>query len=312
MEAGISVRILSGTGKGESLNKQMGKRIAAAIFLLLATSAWIALLLWGPWIVDGDRLRTLTPGAGAAVNGFRTAVAAIGVGAAALVGILFTYQNYQLSRSAQYTERFAKAIEMLADESEARQLGGIYALERIMKDSAYDRPAIVETLASFVRSKSPAPELPDGDSGYIEGRKSPVPEAARAAFDVLARRSVNHSDPVIDLQRCDLRMIEHEEANLNHVNLSESHLGQAFLPGAKMRDAYLMRTKLTDTYLEYSDLSRSKFPEAEIDGVRLSGAVLDGANFAIAHGMTEDAVSEVKSCEQTIFPWTDLSGISVE
>ncbi len=281
----------------------MLKKSATPLLLFTLFAVWVGLLIWGPWIVDGDRLKTLTPGAGAAVNGFRTAVAAIGVGTAALAGLYFTHHSHQLNRSAQYTERFAKAIEMLSDNSEARQLGGIYALERIMKDSPYDRPAIIETLASFVRSKSPAPNLDTGDDGYIEERKSPVPEPARAAFEVLARRSMDEKDPVINLERCDLRRIYCEDANLAGVNFSESHLGQSHFPRANMRDGYFMRTKLHHTWFSQADLSRAKFPEAEVANCMFEDTNLNDTNFAVAHGITEDTLSIAKTRNRAQLPW---------
>ncbi|MDX3429561.1 pentapeptide repeat-containing protein [Streptomyces sp. ME01-18a] len=286
-------------------NKALIAKVVVGICLLAVISTWIGLLIWGPWIVDGNRLDKLTPGAGAAVNGFRTAVAAIGVGAAALVGVYFTYQTHQLSRSAQYTDRFAKAIEMLADDREARQLGGIYALERVMKDSPYDRPAVIETLASFVRSESPSPVLPEGDDGFIAERMSPVPEAARVAFGVLARRTVQPNDPMINLERCDLRRLYLEDVNLDGVNFSESHLGQSHFPKAKMRGAYFMRTKLNNAHFDGADLSGSKFPEAQLAGASFSDAILDNANFSVSHGITEDTLGVSRSCRDTLFPWSD-------
>lgn len=100
------------------------KTLLVASIAILGT-IWIATLIWGPWVFDGSHLKSITPGTGAAVNGFRTAVAAIGIGAAALAGLYFTHQTHELSRSAQYAERFSKAVEMLADKEEARQLGGV-------------------------------------------------------------------------------------------------------------------------------------------------------------------------------------------
>ncbi|WP_275558822.1 pentapeptide repeat-containing protein [Streptomyces sp. 5-6(2022)] len=279
------------------------KKITLFLSFSILATAWVCLLIWGPWALDGDRLETLTPGGGAAVNGFRTAVAAIGVGAAALAGLYFTYHSHQLSRSTQYTDRFAKAIEMLAAESEARQLGGIYALERIMKDSEYDRPAIIETLAGFVRIKSPAPDLEDRNSGYIDDRKCPVPESARAAFEVLARRSTNKHDPVINLERCDLRLIYCEDANLEDANLAQSHLGQSHFPRANMRNAYFMGTQLQHTWLPEADLRNAKFPEAELSKCIFSDAILDGANLSVAHGLDAESLSMARSHDGAALPW---------
>jgi hypothetical protein len=56
------------------------------------------------------------------------------------------------------TDRYIKAIGLLASEKPDERLGGIYALERLMADSPRDQPTIVEVLAAFVRRTSHAPE----------------------------------------------------------------------------------------------------------------------------------------------------------
>ncbi|NED15803.1 pentapeptide repeat-containing protein [Streptomyces sp. SID9124] len=248
-------------------------------------------------------MKTISPGAGAAVNGFRTAVAAIGVGAAALAGLYFTHQTHQLSRSAQYTERFSKAMEMLADKEEARQLGGVYALERIMRDSPYDRPAIIETLAGFIRLTSPAPS--EDAQSFIESKKSPVPESARAAFYAIARRAVNPGDPEIDLSRCDLRLLHCKDANLVGVNFSRSDLRQSFFERGNLRESYFMGARLDHVWFSECDLTGSKFPEARIGNCMFDDSVLDEANFAVADDITEDSLTVMKSYAGAIFPWTD-------
>jgi hypothetical protein len=44
-------------------------------------------------------------------------------------------RNYALAREGQHTERFTRAVSQLADEKLDVRLGGIYALERIARDS---------------------------------------------------------------------------------------------------------------------------------------------------------------------------------
>jgi hypothetical protein len=279
------------------------KKITMIAVTAISGIIWIATLIWGPWVFDGHHLKSITPGAGAAVNGFRTAVAAIGVGAAALVGLYFTHQTHQLGKSAQYTERFSKAMEMLADKEEARQLGGVYALERIMRDSPYDRPTIIETLAAFIRLKSPAPT--DSSTGYIESKRSPVSEPARAAFHVLARRSPRPGDPSIDLSRCDLRLIHCENANLAGVSFARSNLQQSYFERANLREAYFMGTELGFAWFSDSDLTEASFPEAHVGNCMFNGAILDGANFSVAHDMTPEKLTVVKSHKGATFPWDD-------
>ncbi|MEU3576843.1 pentapeptide repeat-containing protein [Streptomyces globisporus] len=173
-----------------------------------------------------------------------------------------------------------------------------------MKDSPYDRPAVIETLASFVRNVSPAPENGSVGAGRLARTvESPVSNPARAAFEVICRRNTTKDDPKIDLRGCDLRGMYCEDANLAGVDFSNSHLGQSHFPRADMRNAHFMRTKLYDVWFTEADLSGSGFPEAEMAGCMFQNAVLDGANLCVARGITEDSLQIAKSYEGAEFPW---------
>ena len=53
-------------------------------------------------------------------------------------------------REGQITDRFTRAVEQLGSDKLEVRLGGIFALERIAKDSEPDRWAITDTLVAFV------------------------------------------------------------------------------------------------------------------------------------------------------------------
>src|SRR5262249_10539170 len=81
-----------------------------------------------------------------------------------LVGLYFTAQTPRTSQEtlqvnqetlrttqeSQITDRFTKAITQLGDNNLAVRLGGIYALERIAKDSEEDHWTVMEVLTTFV------------------------------------------------------------------------------------------------------------------------------------------------------------------
>lgn len=92
---------------------------------------------------------------------YGTLIQALG-GAFFVVTAYFTYRNVKATEAnvraaeeKQVTERFSKAIELLGSERLEVRLGGIYALERIAKDSPKDHWTIMEVLTSFVQEKSP-------------------------------------------------------------------------------------------------------------------------------------------------------------
>jgi hypothetical protein len=84
----------------------------------------------------------------------RQTMAQILGGTAFLVGLYFTSQTLHVSQEGQLTDRFTKAIDQLGKENLAVRLGGIYALERIARDSESDHWAVMEVLTAFVREQT--------------------------------------------------------------------------------------------------------------------------------------------------------------
>jgi hypothetical protein len=92
-------------------------------------------------------------------------------GAALLLGLFYTAQTVRTAQrtlqvnqetlrttqEGQITERFTRAIEHLGDKRLTVRLGGIYALERIARDSRKDHRQILEVLTAYVRDNAPWP-----------------------------------------------------------------------------------------------------------------------------------------------------------
>jgi hypothetical protein len=105
-------------------------------------------------------------------SGFRQTLVQLVGGVALLGGLYFTAQTLRTSQETlrvnqktlettqqgQITERFTKAIEQLGDKERLMvRLGGIYALERIARDSESDHWAVMEVLTAFVREQGLIP-----------------------------------------------------------------------------------------------------------------------------------------------------------
>src|SRR3954447_12289204 len=116
------------------------------------------LLKWAPqWLaVKGLRGKDKAEEVGRT----RTAVLATLAGLIALTGALFTGLSYRLNRAGQITERFTRAIDQLGNAELDVRLGGIYALERIARDSKDDHPQVVEVLTAYAREHAPWPPRP--------------------------------------------------------------------------------------------------------------------------------------------------------
>lgn len=276
-------------------------RFAAAVFLLIAGFLW---LLWkGPWFLDSAHLNNqTTPGVASVVTGFRTAIVAVGAGIVAGTGLVLSHRTLQhtrandrvqseltrgtleitgrtlahaqvrdreqaeLTREGQVTDRFTKAIGQLASERDVERLGGVYALERIMRDSEKDHPTVVEVLAAFVRYHAPAGMAPDTSTN----RPRPV-EAVQAALTVLARRPKRHEPFNIDLRGTDLRHADLNTGNLANAQLSESDLRNANLTSANLKNANLARSDLRGAVLRDSAMEGAITFQASLSGTYLAG-----------------------------------------
>ena len=82
-------------------------------------------------------------------------------GVAVLTGLIFAWQqlgqtsdNLRVSQEGQITDRFSRAVDQLGSDDLTVRLGGIYALERIARDSPRDYGPVMEVLTAFVRQES--------------------------------------------------------------------------------------------------------------------------------------------------------------
>jgi hypothetical protein len=162
---------------------------ALALLVILACVFFIPLWLL-QWELGGQTRTLAAADRATAINDIRTTLLQ-GIGGVLLVlGAFFTYRQLQTSRDqlavaeqGQVTERFTRAIDQLSKERTIDQrIGGIYALDRIMRDSPKDHSAVVEVLAAFVRERAAMPPSAVTDS------PDAAPEDVEAALTVLGHR----------------------------------------------------------------------------------------------------------------------------
>jgi uncharacterized protein YjbI with pentapeptide repeats len=260
-----------------------------------------------PWFVDGSSVERLK-----AQNEVRTTLLQGLAGIVLGLGAYFTYRQLHTAREQQITERYTRAIDQLGQDQLDVRLGGIYALERIARDSPADRNTIGEVLTSFVRSHAPwPPRLPHQ---YVASAPiDQVPELQVRAADVQASLTVlsrggfappeREGDPWLDLTAVDLRRIylrdahlakarlylahleaaslvyaHLEEANLEDAHLEEARLASAHLEKASLHSAHLERAWLYSAHLEKAVLSNAHLEEASLADAHLEEAVLDGVH----------------------------------
>ncbi|MBC8281093.1 MAG: pentapeptide repeat-containing protein [Chloroflexi bacterium] len=235
-------------------------------------------------------------------NDLRETWAAITVGFVILLGVIAAFwrasateRNVRILQESQITERFTRAIEQLGSANTAICLGGIYALERIAKDSPEnDHRQIVEILTAYVRDNARWTE-PIGVVERDWKLTNPPTTVIQAILTVLRRRNiaVEESNTSLDfsytdLRRADISGLSASGANFYEVhfegaNLNDAHLPDAFLKGANLNDAYLVNAmlkeaKLEDSYLLNAMLNDSNLERASLLGAHLKWANLDQAN----------------------------------
>ncbi|MEV8589369.1 pentapeptide repeat-containing protein [Streptomyces sp. NPDC051180] len=233
-------------------------------------------------------------------------------GLAAVAALLFTWlqvgqtgKELRIIEEGQITTRFNTAVVNLGSDSVDVRLGGIYALERIMKDSPPDQGSVVSVLSAYMRRHSPvrpggAPSDPSVDAvaamNVLVRRR---PEHDQGLSVVLsgvnlrgwapaqpiaagARRVVHLREAV--LSGADPRDTEFLDADLRGAELDHADLSGADMTFTNLAEASLERARLRDTAFNGSDLTDVRFcldsgQCAELTGTDLSGADLSGASF---------------------------------
>jgi hypothetical protein len=135
-----------------------------------------------------------------------------------------TARTLHINREGQITERFTRAIDQLGQSDDHKldvRLGGIYALERIARDSKSDRGLIIEVLTAFLREHARwiIPDSQEATSDTSGG--NPVPPRTRADFQAVA--TVLGRNNWAQRHRFDLRKVDLSEAGLTGANLERAN-----------------------------------------------------------------------------------------
>jgi uncharacterized protein YjbI with pentapeptide repeats len=216
-----------------------------------------------------------------AINDTRTGLVAAVIAVGAAGGLGYTARTYRLSQQGQFTDRYAKAIEQLGNRDSVEvRLGGIYALERLMRDSKDDQPTIVEVLAAYVREKA----------------RAPVPTSLGPATDVQAALTVLGRRTPVDDE--------------THIDLEGAHLENAQLPGARLEGVTLAGARLELAMLAGAHLENAKLPRANLDGASLIAAHLEGASLAGAH--LKGAMLARANLEHASLTYAELENASLQ
>jgi hypothetical protein len=278
--------------------------------LAFATLAGFALLILVPvWLKPslskadlnavpaGEKRITLQQAQGQLQNNIRTTLLQGLAGIVVVAGAVATWRQVQISREGQITDRLTRAVDQLGSKNTDIRIGGIYALERIAKNSVADRKTIQFQLGAFVRTHAKWPATKDQqhptatvdeDLPWMQARAPDI----WAAMAVLGRRLPMPDEQVLYLSRVDLRGLRLDGARLTgvqmrHTNLARARLQEAQLDRSDLTEADLRRANLEGTqltganlssaYLQGADLRSADLSHADLRGANLSDAILDNA-----------------------------------
>lgn len=204
-----------------------------------------------------------------------------------IAGAAATWRQVHISREGQITERLTRAVEQIGSDNVDVRIGGIYALERISKNSATDRNAIQFILGAFVRNHA---AWPVGTPGGPEHSTAQVDEHlpwlrvrsadVQAALEVLARRPASPEERQLYLSRVDLRGLSLEGAMLRGTQMHYANLARSWLRAARLDASDLKGTDLRRAYLEDAHLAGRNLSNSTLQGADLRGADLNGANLS--------------------------------
>ena len=220
----------------------------------------------------------------AAITATRGSILAIAAGIAAFITLGVNVRNSRIAHETQrvverghLTDRYAKAVEMLGNNSEvAIRLGGIYAFQHFAKDSGRheDQMAVVEVLSAFVRMN-----LPDGYTQVLGEEYSPssssfvkAPPDIAAAITVLAQLP-----PKRQMIRSDFTGLSFHGVDLSGARLRDGYLWQSNLPYARLPGAEMNGLDLTGAALIRADLGHAKLANAILRGADLRHGILVGS-----------------------------------
>jgi len=290
-------------------NRWLPPQAAIAVAVTAAVVCVVIVFFWLPTIL-------ISPDAGltanqrfARENDVRTTGLQLLAGLLALAAVLTGYRSYRASREGQITDRFTRAAEQLGHAEVDVRVGGIFGLERLMRDSPTDQPAIVEVLCSFVRNRGrPRPIATSDEQGSDDNYQCPAD--VQAAVTVVGRRPAIAHDATPDftlarLNGADLRGLNLAGGKFLLTIFAGADMEGVNLTGAMGDGADFSHALLDDAILDSTEFIRSHFEHAIGHGVRARGARLGVADFRHAHFENSDFSDSVLNA-------TQLEGASFE
>jgi uncharacterized protein YjbI with pentapeptide repeats len=246
-------------------------------------------------------------------SGVTAAVAAV----AAWIALMRHQAQTDADHRRRITESFSKAIEQLGSDKLEVRLGGIYALERISKESDDDYWTVIENLTAFVRERTGRAEAERNSRpfekrvelrAYLLWERASRPQGRAEEFWEMANRLEKWGEPpaadiaavLTIIKRRNEKNRKREQTSVERLYRSRIDARQAAfaaVTGLKLPSVSEMKRQGERVYSEsfygwrldfsHAVLRRADLAGAHLEDAMLTGAYLEGADLGGAH--LEDA-----------------------
>lgn len=206
-----------------------------------------------------------------------------------LATLIPAYYTFVLNQEGQITDRFNKAVTNIGSNEITVRLGGLYALERIDKDSEKDHWTIVEIISSFVRersnletekAKSIPPEI-NSQNSLTKPTNAKLVES-----DQVATTIKNSSKIATDVQTALTilgRLPKVKGGMMDRIDLTGAYLPQAKFIDLDFSYAFFINATLTSADFSLTNLTQANFIEADLKNADFGAAKLNQATFRQAN-----------------------------
>lgn len=243
-------------------------------------------------------------------NNARSALLQAIAGLLVVAGAVATWRQVQVAREGHITERYTRAVDQVGSDNIDVRIGGIYALERVARNSSEDRPQVQYLLAAFVRGHAPWPQDATDHSDDEATQSLPwlyvrAPDV-QAALNVLCRRQPSSGALRLYLSRVDLRSANLDNgklinAQIRHTNLARSWMVAAALDGSDLTNTDLRHARAVKASFAKAILCRARLEDADLRDANLRGADLRGADMRARNLEYANLVGAVTDA-QTVWP----------
>lgn len=294
-------------------------RFVLPVGAVLVLAVLTVLIIW----ILPERLTQGTAGALTAAdeltarNAVRTTLLQAVGGGILLSGLYFTAKTLRLNREGQITERYSRSVEQLGHPSVDVRLGGIFALERVARDSFADRTTVIEILTAFVREHTSSPD--PSASGARVPLADPVSIDVQAALTVIGRRRVEETDEPLDLSYTGLhganlsrgawRRADFSNAELTWCEFKEADLERALFLFSTLKYCRFRRANCRKTVFSFSTVYRGAFLGADLSEADFTSADLSHSDFS-GDGVRPATLREAGFDDATVEE-VDLTGVDL-